>query len=66
VLEKQLGAAPNLDSLEALKFHQLLGPGDHVRLQLESEDGGARFRFELVDAANPERIFSSGRGRCRP
>ncbi len=64
VLGEVLGAAPNLDSLEALKFHHLLSPGDHVRLRLEIEDGGARFRFELVDAAAPERIFSNGRGRC--
>jgi hypothetical protein len=65
VLEERLGAAPNPESLEALKFHHVLGPGDHVRLSLEIEDGGARFRFELVDAADPKRIYSSGRGRCK-
>ena len=65
VLEELLGAAPRLASLEALKFHDLLGPGDHVRLRVETEaaPGGTRFRFQLADAAQPERVFSSGRGR---
>ena len=65
VLEEQLGGPPALECLEALKFHHVLAPGDHVRLCLEFEDGGARFRFELFDAERPERVFSSGRGRCK-
>lgn len=63
VLGELLGAAPRLERLEALKFHHVLVPGAHVRLRLETEDDGARFRFSLVDAARPERTFSSGRGR---
>jgi acyl-coenzyme A synthetase/AMP-(fatty) acid ligase len=68
VLEELLGAAPRLASLEALEFHEPLGPGDHVRLCLETEaaQDGTRFRFQLTDAAKPERIFSSGRGRLQP
>ena len=65
VLEEQLGEPPSLESLEALKFHAVLVPGDHVRLSLEFEAGGARFRFELADAERPARVFSSGRGRCK-
>jgi len=61
-------AQPRLASLEALKFHELLGPGAHVRLHLETNAApeGAQFRFRLVDAAAPGRIFSSGRGRLAP
>jgi hypothetical protein len=66
VLEERLGAAPRLASLEALKFHQVLLPGARARLRLELEDGGARFRFALVDPEQPERTFSSGRGVLRP
>jgi acyl-coenzyme A synthetase/AMP-(fatty) acid ligase len=64
-LEEQLGAAPDLASLEALKFHEVLRPGERVRLTLATEDGGARFRFELADPERPERAFSSGRGSLR-
>ncbi|MEN8185248.1 MAG: hypothetical protein ABFS46_22215, partial [Myxococcota bacterium] len=62
VLEESLGAPPRLASLEALKFHQVLGPGERVRLRLETGPDGERFRFTLVDAARPQRTFSSGRG----
>jgi acyl-CoA synthetase (AMP-forming)/AMP-acid ligase II len=65
VLEELLGEAPRLESLEALKFHDVLGPGVRARLRLETEDACTRFRFQLVDADRPERIFSSGRGRCK-
>jgi hypothetical protein len=64
-LEELLGAAPRLASLEALKFHDVLRPGDRVRLRIETEPDGARFRFSLADASLPERIFSSGRGSCK-
>ena len=64
-LEELLGEAPQLESLEALKFHDVLGPGERVRLRLETEEAGARFRFHLVDADRPERLFSSGRGRLK-
>jgi acyl-coenzyme A synthetase/AMP-(fatty) acid ligase len=68
VLEELLGSAPRLANLEALKFHEVLGPGDHVRLELETEarEDATRFRFRLSDAAKPERTFSSGRGSCKP
>jgi hypothetical protein len=61
-LEEELGAAPVLERLEALKFHEVLGPGARARLRLEWDADGARFRFSLVDPERPERIFSSGRG----
>jgi hypothetical protein len=63
VLAELLGAPPRLESLEALKFHEVLLPGERVRASVELEPDGARFRFRLVDAARPERIFSSGRGK---
>jgi acyl-coenzyme A synthetase/AMP-(fatty) acid ligase len=62
-LAEALGAAPALDQLEALKFHEVLGPGARARLRLEVEGGGASFRFALTDPERPERVFSSGRGR---
>lgn len=66
-LEELLGAAPRLEVLEALKFLEVLQPGQEVRLGLElAEDEagrGARFSFTLTDPERPERIFSSGRGR---
>jgi acyl-coenzyme A synthetase/AMP-(fatty) acid ligase len=64
-LEELLGEAPQLESLEALKFHDVLGPGERVRLRLELEEGRARFRFLLADAERPERTFASGRGRLK-
>jgi hypothetical protein len=64
-LEELLGEAPRLESLDALKFHDVLGPGERVRLRLETEQAGARFRFVLADAERPERTFASGRGTLR-
>jgi acyl-coenzyme A synthetase/AMP-(fatty) acid ligase len=64
-LEELLGEPPQLESLEALKFHDVLGPGARVRMRLETEDDGARFHFQLADAERPERVFSSGRGRVK-
>jgi acyl-CoA synthetase (AMP-forming)/AMP-acid ligase II/3-hydroxymyristoyl/3-hydroxydecanoyl-(acyl carrier protein) dehydratase len=65
VLEEELGGAPQLESLEALKFHQVLLPGARARLRLELDTEGARFRFTLVEADEEGRIFSSGRGTLR-
>jgi acyl-coenzyme A synthetase/AMP-(fatty) acid ligase len=62
-LAEALGAAPALEQLEALKFHEVLGPGARARLRLDVEEGGASFRFALTDPERPERVFSSGRGR---
>ena len=64
-LEELLGAPPELASLEALKFHDVLLPGQEVTLRVERE-GDLRFRFSLADAERPERLFASGRGRLRP
>jgi acyl-coenzyme A synthetase/AMP-(fatty) acid ligase len=63
VLEEELGVPARLASLEAIKFHDVLGPGDQLRLRVEAEKEAGRFRFVLVDAQRPERIFSQGRGR---
>jgi acyl-CoA synthetase (AMP-forming)/AMP-acid ligase II len=60
-----LGDRPQLEGLEALKFHDVLGPGERVHMRLELGGDGARFRFQLADAERPERIFASGRGRLR-
>ena len=62
-LEELLGAPARLARLEALKFHALLQPGDEVRLRVERDPDGVRFRFRLADAARPERVFASGRGQ---
>lgn len=61
-LAKLAGGAPRLEVLEALKFRELLLPGQEVRLHVRMEDD-ARFAFSLVDAGRPARVFSSGRGR---
>jgi acyl-coenzyme A synthetase/AMP-(fatty) acid ligase len=64
-VEQLLGRAPRLESLERLKFRELLMPGQEVLLhvQLDPREDGDRFGFSLVDAAEPARVFSSGRGR---
>jgi 3-hydroxymyristoyl/3-hydroxydecanoyl-(acyl carrier protein) dehydratase len=56
-----LGAPPRVKSLEALKFHSVLRPGD--AFYLEVERNGDRLRFRLFDG---DRIFSSGRFRLAP
>ncbi len=61
-LEELLGEAPVLASLEALKFHDVLLPGQEVVLRVALEDAD-RFRFSLGDADRAERSFASGRGR---
>jgi hypothetical protein len=64
-LEELLGEAPALRSLEALKFHDVLVPGQEVLLRVTRE-GGAHFRFSLGDAQRPGRLFASGRGSLEP
>jgi acyl-coenzyme A synthetase/AMP-(fatty) acid ligase/3-hydroxymyristoyl/3-hydroxydecanoyl-(acyl carrier protein) dehydratase len=61
-LEDLLGEAPAPATLEALKFHEVLLPGEEVRLRVELTDGGRRFRFSLANAARAERLYASGRG----
>jgi 3-hydroxymyristoyl/3-hydroxydecanoyl-(acyl carrier protein) dehydratase len=56
-----LGAPPRVKSLEALKFHSVLRPGD--AFSLEVERNGNRLRFRLFDG---DRMFSSGRCRLAP
>jgi acyl-coenzyme A synthetase/AMP-(fatty) acid ligase len=64
-LTELLGEPPVLASLEALKFHDVLLPGQEVLLRVErlADD---RFRFSLADAERPERTFASGRGSLDP
>jgi 3-hydroxymyristoyl/3-hydroxydecanoyl-(acyl carrier protein) dehydratase len=57
-----LGEEPALGSLEALKFHDVLLPGQEALLRVELPDQG-RFQFSLRDAERPERSFASSRGR---
>jgi hypothetical protein len=64
-LEELRGEAPALRSLEALKFHDVLLPGQAALLRVELL-GENRFRFSLADAERPERCFASGRGSLEP
>jgi hypothetical protein len=61
-LETLLGAPPRLASLEALKFREMLLPGQQVALRIHVADDAARFDFVLADPERPERVFASGRG----
>ena len=65
-LEELLGATPEPTTLTSVKFHEMLLPGEEVRLRVELTDAGARFRFALADAARPDRLFASGRGTLEP
>jgi acyl-CoA synthetase (AMP-forming)/AMP-acid ligase II len=60
-LEQLLGEPAVLRSLEALKFHDVLRPGQAVVLRVE-RTGAHRFAFALTDADHRDRCFSSGRG----
>jgi len=55
-----LGRPARIRAIEALKFREILRPGDHFRLEVvvEVSQGGDRIRFSLSDEA---RVFSSGR-----
>ena len=53
-----LGRPVRVRAIEALKFREILRPGDHFRLAVEVSEGGERIRFSLSDGA---RVFSSGR-----
>jgi acyl-coenzyme A synthetase/AMP-(fatty) acid ligase len=55
-----LGAEPEVAQIEALKFHELLLPGQDFDLAVELAPEGRSFRFRLADGA---RVFASG--RCR-
>jgi acyl-coenzyme A synthetase/AMP-(fatty) acid ligase len=61
-LAELIGAPPRLSSLEALKFRELLGPGQAVQLQVRLDADQSRFEFTLSDPERPARVFSSGRG----
>lgn len=64
-LEELLGTTARLATLEALKFRDLLLPGQEFHLRVEVAEDGERFEFVLADAQQPDRVFSSGRGRLR-
>jgi 3-hydroxymyristoyl/3-hydroxydecanoyl-(acyl carrier protein) dehydratase len=64
-LEDWLEAPPRLERLEALKFRELLLPGQELRLRLDRDADGAGFAFTFSDPERPGRVFSSGRGRLR-
>jgi acyl-coenzyme A synthetase/AMP-(fatty) acid ligase len=64
-LEELLGEEPALASLEALKFHDVLVPGQEVLLRVEL-DGERRFRFSLGDPVRADRWFATGRGTLEP
>jgi acyl-coenzyme A synthetase/AMP-(fatty) acid ligase/predicted hotdog family 3-hydroxylacyl-ACP dehydratase len=60
-LEELLGAPAQVAALEALKFHDVLLPGQELLLRVE-RSGRDRFEFAVDDAQRPERRFASGRG----
>ncbi len=49
-------------AMEAVKFPTPVGPGQRLRLRVESADGGARLRFRATDGA---RVFATGRLQLR-
>ena len=53
-----LGQAPRVREIEALKFKDLLRPGQDFSLRVEISDAGKRLRFRLEDG---NQLFSSGR-----
>jgi acyl-CoA synthetase (AMP-forming)/AMP-acid ligase II len=57
-----LGQEPRLASVEALKFRELLRPGDVFRAAVDLAPSGDAFEFRLegADPATP-RVFSTGR-----
>jgi 3-hydroxymyristoyl/3-hydroxydecanoyl-(acyl carrier protein) dehydratase len=57
-IEDWTGHSPQLARIEALKFKQLVLPGERLTLRLERDAGGAIFRFRL---GNGDAIVSSGR-----
>ena len=65
-LEELLGEPPHLERLEALKFHERLGPGEELSLVVSLDEPSGRFEFSLADAEHPERLFASGRGWLVP
>jgi acyl-coenzyme A synthetase/AMP-(fatty) acid ligase len=64
-LEELLGEPPAISVLEALKFHDVLLPGQEVLLRVERL-AADRFHFSLADAERPDRAFASGRGKLEP
>jgi 3-hydroxymyristoyl/3-hydroxydecanoyl-(acyl carrier protein) dehydratase len=64
-LEELVGGAARLATLEALKFRDVLLPGQQFRLRVALSEGGERFTFALTDTLDPGRVFSSGRGQLR-
>ena len=64
-LEELLGQAPVPERLEALKFHDVLKPGDEAQLRVSLRDDGRGFDFSLADAEGGPRTFCTGRGVVR-
>ena len=60
VLERHLDSEVVATSIEALKFREVLRPGQKFDLKLSCAIAEGRARFELVDG---ERVFASGRLR---
>jgi acyl-coenzyme A synthetase/AMP-(fatty) acid ligase/predicted hotdog family 3-hydroxylacyl-ACP dehydratase/3-hydroxymyristoyl/3-hydroxydecanoyl-(acyl carrier protein) dehydratase len=61
-LERQLGDEVGASSIEALKFREVLRPGQEFELRLECPRDEARARFELTAG---DSVFASGRVRLR-
>jgi hypothetical protein len=53
-----LSATPGVRAIEALKFPDVLRPGDQLTLRVELSQGADRLRFRLHDG---ERVFATGR-----
>ena len=56
--ERWLGPAPEFERIEALKFKNLLRPGQRLRLFLEWDESRGRLAFRLFEG---DTVFSEGR-----
>ncbi|MDH3687276.1 MAG: hypothetical protein OEP95_13680, partial [Myxococcales bacterium] len=61
-LERELGSEVGTSSIEALKFREVLRPGQRFDLRLSGRLEEGRARFELTEG---ESVFASGRLRLR-
>lgn len=61
-LERELGSEVGTSSIEALKFREVLRPGQRFELRLSGRLEEGRARFELTEG---DSVFASGRLRLR-
>jgi predicted hotdog family 3-hydroxylacyl-ACP dehydratase/3-hydroxymyristoyl/3-hydroxydecanoyl-(acyl carrier protein) dehydratase len=61
-LEREVGSEIGVSSIEALKFRQVLRPGQRFELRFSCRPSEGRARFELTEG---DSVFASGRLRLR-